>query len=406
MPTISITFNDESRETLKKNNLTEEEYLEGVRRFAGPYDTIGRFNVHDSAELMLETALKSIEACDCVFVTGVYTKGPEGVVEIMPNYSKIMRFLRSNLIPALTGTKKAYIIFLGPKESKAPHPKIIKGLLDGSLTLEGGLVIPGYDQPAAVTIITPGNPEMVTGVMGSIASNFHKFLRSDLTPRSIGCVPHRLESESHDLIDYPIRSPEQVIHLFKAAAAHLKPKYRQPGSEAVCQQVFEELKTEEDCKKQKKLGRSTKPSDLWFATSNKVNPEIMALNLALRVTCGDKALLEFMQVNREVNNRIVEAAIHGGDGFFSGDARDLAWGSMGGSAQVCFKPDLLIGQNDKIKGFFGKGIALMQDAMSGCPDAKEELELRSPPNQENMMESAAIIFETVWKNIIRGQWPP
>ena len=390
IPTFKL--NETELMLCKESNLTEEEYLAAVKEYAGPYDKILRFDVNDSKEFKLETLQASLKACGCVFVTGVYETGPHGPTENMKSYEKSTQFLREDVAPGLTS--KAYFIYLGQKDSKAPHPKIIRELLDGKLTLEGGLVVPGNQQPAAVTILTPGEHAMVTCVMGSVTSNFNPFLKEGLTPESIGC--NGLPAE---LMAYPLLSPEQIIHLIKAAAAHLLPTYRQANTEDVCAQVFEALKTETDCKKQKKLGRSTKPNAKWFELSNTINPWVMMLNLVLRMACGDKDLVSFLHTNRTYKNQVVEAATHGGEEGFSGKDRDLAWGSMGGSAPVCFKPDQLVGTGDAIKGFFGKGVALAMLAIEGHTPTCDALGLTEALGEANAMEYAARILEKIWRDV-------
>lgn len=392
MFTNEFKLTKEDLEICAKSGLTESQYMEAMEKYAGPYDKISTFDVNDSDEHKLETLTKSCAACGCVFVTGVYHTRPEGTQEHMESYEKIIAFLRLKVATRIT--EKAYVIYLGPKDSKAPHPKILKGLLDGKLTLEGGLVIPGYLQPAAVTIITPGEPEMVTGVMGSATSNFHAFQEADLTPESMGC--HGLPEQ---LMRYPLHSAEQMIHWIKASAPHFFETMRQADTETLCAEVFEALKTEKDCKKQKKLGRATKPNTKWFALSDTINPKVMALNLILRMACGDANLARFMQINKMYKNRVVEAAIHGPEESFTGDARDLVWGSMGGSAQVCFKPDALVGKDDKIKGFFGQGVALAGLAMDGDKETLASLGLAEAVTKENMRASAARTLEKIWADI-------
>lgn len=388
----ALKLNDAELALCHASKLMEEEYLAAMKKYAGPYDKTLVFDVNDSKEFMLETLKNSVQACDCVFVTGVYGDGPHGTTENMKNYEKIIRFLREDAAPVLTS--KAYVIHLGHKDSKAPHPKIIRDLLDGKLTLEGGLVLPGGQQPAAVTIITPGEHVMVTAVMGSAASNFNPFLRDDLTPELIGC-----KGLPAELMAYPLLSPEQMIHLIKAAAAHLLPRYRQAGTEDVCAQVFEALKTETNCKQQKKLGRSTKPNGKWFELSNTINPWVMMLNLVLRMACGDTNLGDFFHINRTYKNQVVEAATHGAEEGFAGKDRDLAWGSMGGSAQVCFKPDRLVGKDDSIKGFFGQGIALAMLAIEGYTPTCDALGLTEALCAANATHYAAKILEKIWRDI-------
>jgi len=312
---------------------------------------------------MLDTMQKSFKEHKCVFVSGVYVKGPEGTCENLSVYENFIRFLRNKVAPLVKEQIKeqVYIIYLGWKDSKPPHPKIVKKIRDGEFIIEkGGLIVPGFTEPAAVTTLIPVEgiqAKMRTYVMGSAASNFHKFMGTGLTLRALGCT-----DMPDELLDSNFTTAEQVIQGWKGFIAKELVVFRREGyTDADHAEAFSDLMKATDCKAQKKLGRNVKLEfKKYGATAAQIAVRLFAGILAARAALGDAELIRFMHINRECNNEVCESAIHDPDACFTGKFPDTTWGSTLGSPQVFLFPDGVTKLGFKADAIFENGIWLFQ----------------------------------------------
>jgi hypothetical protein len=206
--------------------------------------------------------------------------------ENMEQFPKFIEFLRNEVEPmmALAGIfQQVYIVYLGHKDSKATHPKIVKKIREGEFVIgKGSLIVPGFSEPAAVTTLIPvqgSKTKMQTFVMGSAASNFHKFMGAGVTLRSLGC-----KDLPEDLLDVVFTTAEQVIQAWKAVVAYKFEVFRGEGPEEQHAEAFNKLMAEKDCKQQKKLGRLVKVNFAKYGpTAGKISVWIYAFILAARI---------------------------------------------------------------------------------------------------------------------------
>lgn len=389
-----------------EENLTLDQYDATIEAHKANMKDILTVNpTTDEESDILSKMEASFRDNQCIFVTGVYHKTSEGTCEIMPVYSKFIEFLREKVQKMVRDDidKKVYVIYLGTKDSKATHPKIVKKIRQGEFIIaSGGLIVPGFLEPAAVTTLDPfpdAPTQMQTFVMGSAASNFHKFLGAGLTLRSIGC-----QNLPQDVLDYVFTTAEQVIQAWKAIVADKFKVFRAEGTEEQDGQHAEALKNllhAVECRDQKKLGRKVQINfKKYGATAGKISVRIFAFILAARIAGQDEELRTFMRINRLFNNEIYESAIHDAEGGFSGKFPDTVWGSTFGSPHVFLFPDQVVctKKDAKTDGVFGKGIALFQAAMNGDGSVLASLNNGNPvtDTEESVARFAAALFEGIW----------
>ena len=108
-----------------------------------------------------------------------------------------------------------------------------------------------------------------------------------------------------------------------------------------------------------------------------MNLKIMAGNLVTHIVLGDKNLLELINKNRFLANKVVEAAMHGAELEFSGPHHDFAWTSVGGDPCVFNEPDTVKDDKERTR-YFELGIKLVEGALAGDPHLLVELGLRVP----------------------------
>lgn len=381
--TYKLTTDD--FDLIVKHELTVAQYLETVEAHKVLLDKIPQVDaVADSQEYMLAKMMESFQEHDCVRVSGVYGKGPEGTCEVMSVYKKFIKFLRDEVAPLIT--KEVCVIYSGWKDTKPPHPKIVGKVRNGEYTIEkGGFIVPGFIEPAAVTTIIPAEPQaqMLTYVMGSAASNFHKFIGAGLTLRSIGCT-----SMPDELLDAEFTTAEQVIQGWKGFIAVLFSIFRKEGkTDADHIKARDNIMKATDCKAQKKAGRQVSLEfKRYGTTAAKISVRLFAAIIAARIARNDEELIEFLRVNRECCNEIFESAIHQPEAGFTGHDPDTIWGSTLGSPQVFLFPNKVTKANLKVQGIFNKGFELYQTAARGGQAV-------TPATAASY---AATLFEAIW----------
>lgn len=387
----------EDFDLIVKEKLTVAQYLETVEAHKVLLDKIPKVDaIADSQEYMLAKMIESFEKHKCVLVSGVYKKGPEGTCEAMSVYPEFIRFLRNKVAPVIT--EQVYIVYLGWKDSKPPHPKIVNKVRNGEFTIEkGGFIIPGYTEPAAVTTLVPTatQAKMLTYVMGSAASNFHKFMGAGVTMRDLGC-----KSIPQEMLDAEFTTAEQVIQGWKGFIAVLFPIFRREGkTEEEHAEARDNIMKATDCKAQKKAGRNVGLDfKRYGTTAGKISVRLFAAILAARIAFNDKELIEFMHVNRECDNEIFESAIHEPDAGFTGKFPDTTWGSTLGSPQVFLFPDQVKKANLKVEGVFGNGIAMYQAAARGDLAVLKMIGFTEPVTPDNADRFAAALFGAIWSD--------
>ena len=387
---------------IAKEGLTLDQYDEVIEANKANMKDIHNVDARtDAKDVILQKMQESFVKHQCIFVSGVYHKGPEGTCENMEQFPKFIEFLRNEVEPmmALAGIfQQVYIVYLGHKDSKATHPKIVKKIREGEFVIgKGSLIVPGFSEPAAVTTLIPvqgSKTKMQTFVMGSAASNFHKFMGAGVTLRSLGC-----KDLPEDLLDVVFTTAEQVIQAWKAIVAYKFEVFRGEGPEEQHAEAFNKLMAEKDCKQQKKLGRLVKVNFAKYGpTAGKISVWIYAFILAARIAGNDEELRVFMRVNRMHDNEIYESAIHDAEGAFSGKFPDTVWGSTFGSPHVFLFPDQVVCTKEgaKTDGVFGKGIALVQAAFNGDRSVLDSLPYDETVTEESANRFAAAMFEKIW----------
>lgn len=337
-----------------------------------------------------------------VFVRGTYVltergdgSGEQDALEDPAHFVPLLVLLKGRLLDRIG--RKVYVTHvLAEKSSKLVHPTTVQRCMDGNTRFEGGFVMPGFDKPVATTILDPAGKTMVTVVSGGVFGNFNALGGDELTPRLLLVLGRCQRAAPARLANVTLRSGEQLIHLFKAFAAVEYPAAF--GAEGKTEENFETLemlKDEPRCKGQKKLGQQVRLNgERFFAVQPLVNPKIMALALVLRMANKDGVLTALVLANVFHGHRVVEGAMHGGDGGFSGPHHDFAWTSVGGAPGVFLEPDTVQDDTPR-KRFFELGIALVQGAWDGDQPALTALGLDAALDATNMMDSAARIFMTV-----------
>jgi hypothetical protein len=299
----------------------------------------------------------------------------------------------------LAAEKKTVVVFTSSKPAKYPHPKTLRALEEGTLSLAAeGLVTPPHFRPAATLVLNHGGSHFLC-VNGGLTSNM-RFYKTKWTLGSMGCSKALIPAH---LLQVRILSKEHTIHLVKAVAVAIFQKMRCPGTtEEEATLPLEKLQEVEDCKEAKDIGRSIKIVEGYFALCPDNSALASALANFLEIAEGGSSLAKLISYTDEKKIRIVESAMHKPKGSFQGHMRELGWGSTGGGLQSCINPFGLTSIKDKKPpaGIFAKGIALVGGAMAGSGWALEALGLHAAPQkQEDFAPAAARVMEKIFGNI-------
>ena len=202
-------------------------------------------------------------------------------------------------------------------------------------------------------------------------------------------------------MDFEFSFAEQFPHFWKGAAAICSPdKFGLQGMLEVNLAIFKELMAAATCKEQKKKGRSFKMHKDFFDVSDKINGLVMALGVVTRIAEGDLVLWQFLQDLRELGISVHESAQHGAELAFSGNQRDVKWGSTAGAFSTFWRPDLVVDTKLTPNGFFGQGVAYVMRALDNDAKALAALGLSERLTFEGMEQAAARIFETIYSNLL------
>ena len=126
----------------------------------------------------------------------------------------------------------------------------------------------------------------------------------------------------------------------------------------------------------------------------------MALGLVTRIAKGDLVLLQFLQDLRELGVSVHESAQHGAELAFSGNQRDVKWGSTVGAFSIFWRPDQVVDTKLTPKGFFGQGVTYVMRALDNDAKALGAIGLGERLTFEGMEQAAARIFETIYRDLL------
>ena len=385
-----------------KKSMPLDEYMRYIEVHAVPYGNIPTYageNMKHSLFIATEVVEGVKEGVNHMFVSGAFKLEGGETFEHLDVLLPVMENLRTKLLPKLD--RKVYIQWTLPdKTSRLVHPKTIKKCISGETRFEGGLVMPGFPRPVCTTILDPSDLSMTTCVCGGLYSNFNKVKTEGVTFRALGCDPSVVPDR---LLDCTLDAAEKNVHAMKILAAVEYPDvFGAPGMRAENEKIWDDFKAEAVPKKQKKLGGQVKLNGpKFFAFAPRVNPKIMAGNLVTRIALGDKDLLELINKNRVLANKVVEAAMHGAELEFSGPHHDFAWTSVGGDPGVFSEPDTVKDDKERTR-FFELGIKLVEGALAGDQHSLVELGLREPLNGEITTAHAAAIWDQCYRDLRTG----
>lgn len=378
-------------------------YLRYIETNAAQYEKIKTY----TAQQIIETGITQ-EMVDSLnneyhhmFVSGAHILDGEEVVEDMTLHPTVLNILKQYLLPKLT--RKVYVTFVTEhRKSRFVHPKIVEKCMNDKIRYEGGLIMPGFDRPVATTILTPGeNGRMISCVSGGRFSNFHSVKTAGMTLRSLGCNPDVVPDIAGDT---PIDAVEKFVHLFKSFATVQYPDVMGvTGKESENRETFEKLKAETVPKHQKSLGGAKYTflnAEKYSEFSKEGNAKIMAGNIVTRIALGDHELWDYVLNNASIEHTVMEAAHHGAELGFSGPYFDYAWTSVGGMPGVFLEPDTVVDGVPRTC-FFERGITLVVQATAGDKEALKALGLTERLSSENMQKSAALIWETCFRDLAR-----